>query len=234
MKIEVWSDFVCPFCYIGKRQLEKAIEDLGYKGQVEVELKSFLLDPTADDDSNETTYEHLSKKYGMSLDEVKKMTNSVVERAKEVGLHYNFDGLKTANTVKAHRLTKWAYTKGKGSEFSERVFHAYFIEGKAIGKQDVLVQLAEEVGLDGKEAEEVLNSHQFSKEVEQEIQQAQVYGIRGVPFFVFEKKYGISGAQPQEVFEQTVRKVAEEQGLKPKFEMLGEDGNLCSDGQCNI
>jgi predicted DsbA family dithiol-disulfide isomerase len=234
MKVEVWSDFVCPFCYIGKRQLEIAIRDLGYAGQVEVELKSFLLDPTTDENSNESTYEHLSKKYGMPLDEVKKMTESVVQRAKEVGLQYNFEQLKTANTLKAHQLAKWAYTKGKGSEFSERVFHAYFIEGKEIGKRDVLIRLAEEVGLNGKEAAEVLDGNQFLKEVEKEIQQAQVYGIRGVPFFVIENKYGISGAQPQGIFEQAIKKVAEEKGMKSSLQVVGEEGNFCSDGQCDL
>ncbi|MED3662244.1 DsbA family oxidoreductase [Ureibacillus sp. FSL K6-8385] len=234
MKVEIWSDFVCPFCYIGKRQLEKAIDDLGYTGQIEVEFKSFILDPTTEDGQDESIYEHLSKKYGMPMDEVKKMTFGVVQRAKEVGLAYDFDQLKTANTLKAHRLAKWAYSKGKGAEFSERVFHAYFMEGKPIGKQDVLIRLAEEAGLDGKEAEEVLNNGQFSKEVEKDIRQAQIYGIRGVPFFVFENKYGISGAQPQEVFEQTIKKVAEEKGLKPSIEILGKEGNVCSDGDCDL
>ncbi|MBB5148379.1 MULTISPECIES: DsbA family oxidoreductase [Ureibacillus] len=234
MKVEVWSDFVCPFCYIGKKQLEKAIQDTGYFGQVEVELKSFLLDPTTLEDSDEYIYEHLSKKYGMPIDEVMKMTNSVVQRANEVGLQYNFDELKTANTLKAHRLSKWAYSKGKGIEFSERVFHAYFIEGKAIGKEDVLIKLAEEVGLESKEVEEILKSNRFSEEVEKDIQQAQIYGIQGVPFFVFENKYAISGAQPQELFEQTVKKVAEEKGLKPSLQMLGGDGDICSDGHCDI
>lgn len=234
MKVEVWSDFVCPFCYIGKRQLEKAIEDAGYAGQVEIKLKSFILDPTTPEDSYESTYEHLSKKYGMPMDEVKKMTDSVVQRAKEVGLHYNFDQLKTANTLKAHRLAKWAESKGKGAEFSEKIFHAYFIEGEAIGKRDVLIRLAEESGLDGKEAEEVLNSNQFAEDVEKDVKEAQLYGIRGVPFFVFENKYGISGAQQQEIFEQAVKKVAEEKGLKPSLKMFGGDGNLCSDGHCSL
>lgn len=234
MKVEVWSDFVCPFCYIGKKQLEKAIKDAGYAGQVKIEFKSFLLDPTTPVDTEESVYDNLSKKYGMPMDEVKKMTNSVVERAKEVGLEYNFDEMKTANTLKAHRLVKWAYSRGKGVELTEQLFQAYFIEGKAIGKHDVLLKLVEEVGLIREEAEKVLNSDQFSEEVEKDIKQAQSYGVRGVPFFVFENKYGISGAQPQELFEQTVKKVAEEKGLTPTLKMLGENGDFCADGSCDI
>lgn len=234
MKVEVWSDFVCPFCYIGKKQLEKAIKDAGYAGQVKIEFKSFLLDPTTPVDTEESVYDNLSKKYGMPMDEVKKMTNSVVERAKEVGLEYNFDEMKTANTLKAHRLVKWAYSRGKGAELTEQLFQAYFIEGKAIGKHDVLLKLVEEVGLIREEAEKVLNSDQFSEEVEKDIKQAQSYGVRGVPFFVFENKYGISGAQPQELFEQTVKKVAEEKGLTPTLKMLGENGDFCADGSCDI
>lgn len=234
MKVEVWSDFVCPFCYIGKKQLEKAIKDAGYAGQVKIEFKSFLLDPTTPVDTEESVYDNLSKKYGMPMDEVKKMTNSVVERAKEVGLEYNFDEMKTANTLKAHRLVKWAYSRGKGAELTEQLFQAYFIEGKAIGKHDVLLKLVEEVGLIRVEAEKVLNSDQFSEEVEKDIKQAQSYGVRGVPFFVFENKYGISGAQPQELFEQTVKKVAEEKGLTPTLKMLGENGDFCADGSCDI
>ncbi len=118
MKVEVWSDYVCPFCYIGKRQLEKALKDTGYEGQIEVEYKSFLLDPTTPIDADESVYSSLAKKFGVSVDEAKNMTKNVANRAKEVGLEYDFDIMKTANTVAAHRLAKWADTKGKGSEMS--------------------------------------------------------------------------------------------------------------------
>ena len=135
MKVEVWSDYVCPFCYIGKRQLEKAIQESGYEGQIEVQYKSFLLDPTTPVDAEESVYESLGKKYNMPEQEVKNMTANVTERAKEVGLDYNFAEMKTANTVVAHRLAKWAESQGKGAEFSERLLQAYFLEGKAIGRK---------------------------------------------------------------------------------------------------
>ncbi|KGR91804.1 DSBA oxidoreductase [Ureibacillus massiliensis 4400831 = CIP 108448 = CCUG 49529] len=235
MKVEVWSDYVCPFCYIGKRQLEKALKDTGYEGQIEVEYKSFLLDPTTPIDADESVYSSLAKKFGVSVDEAKNMTKNVANRAKEVGLEYDFDIMKTANTVAAHRLAKWADTKGKGSEMSERLLQAYFSEGQAIGKRDVLLKLVEELGLDTKEATDILEGEQYAKDVEQDIIEAQTLGVRGVPFFVFDNKYGISGAQPQPVFEKTIEKVASEAGLKPKLKMVGNDnGAICTDDHCDF
>jgi len=234
VKVEVWSDYVCPFCYIGKRQLEKAIKDSGYEGQIEVEYKSFLLDPTTPIDADEPVITSLAKKYRMSEAEAKNMTNNVAVRAKEVGLNYNFDNMKTANTVAAHRLAKWAETKGKGHEMSERLLKAYFLDGEAIGKKDVLLKLVEEVGLDQTEATEVLDGTMFKAEVDKDIYEAQQLGVRGVPFFVFDNKYGISGAQPQPLFEQTIEKVASEAGLKPKLKMVGDEGGLCTDDHCDI
>ena len=234
MKVEVWSDYVCPFCYIGKRQLEKAIKDSGYEGQIEVEMKSFLLDPTTPVDADEPVISSLAKKYRMSEDEAKNMTNNVAIRAKEVDLDYDFDKMKTANTVAAHRLSKWAETKGKGPEMSERLLKAYFLEGEAIGKNDVLLKFVKEIGLDVTEATDILNGEQFKDNVEKDIYDAQQLGVRGVPFFVVDNKYGISGAQPQELFEQTIEKAASEAGLKPKLKMVGDNGSLCTDEQCDI
>ncbi len=234
MKVEVWSDYVCPFCYIGKRQLEKAIKETGYEGQVEVELKSFLLDPNTPLDTEESVYTLLAKKFNTSETEAKNMTQSVAERAKEVGLKYNFDIMKSANTNAAHRLAKWAAKQDKGSEFSERLLQAYFTEGAAIGKHDVLLDLAEEVGLNRQQAQDLLNSEQFVAEVEQDILEAQNLGVRGVPFFVIDNKYGISGAQPQPLFNQTIEKAANEAGLKPKLKMIGDNGSVCIDDQCDL
>lgn len=234
MKVEVWSDYVCPFCYIGKRQLEQAIKDSGYEGQIEVELKSFLLDPTTPVDTDQSVYSSLSKKYNVSEEQAKNMTKNVAERAKEVGLNYDFDNMKDANTTAAHRLAKWSVTKGKGAELSERLLQAYFLEGEAIGKQDVLLSLVEEMGLDTAEAKEILEGNQFAEEVERDIYEAQNLGVRGVPFFVIDNKYGISGAQPQPLFNQTIEKAANEAGLKPKLKMVGDNGSVCEDGQCEL
>lgn len=234
MKIQVWSDYVCPFCYIGKKQLEKAIQDSGFEGQIEVEYKSFLLDPNTPVDMEDSIYNGLAKKYNMSLQEAKSMTQNVALRAKEVGLDYNFDEMKTANTVAAHRLTKWAEDNGKGAEMNERLLKAYFLEGQAIGRTDVLQALAREIGLEEKDVPELLTSDKYTAEVQQDIAVAQQLGVRGVPFFVVDNKYGISGAQPQQLFEQTIEKAATEAGLKRKLNMVGNGGATCTDGICDL
>lgn len=234
MKIEVWSDYVCPFCYIGKKQLEIALDELGYGEAIEVSYKSYLLDPSTPVDTTSSVYEELSRKYQISLDEVKKMTANVTARAKEVGLEYNFDDMKSANTVKAHRLAKWAETEGKEQQFTERVLKAYFLEGEAIGQTDVLLTLAKEVGLSAEKAHQVIESDEYMEQVQQDIAVAQNLGVRGVPFFVIDNKYGISGAQPQEVFEQTIEKAAQESGLRKPLKMQGVDGAACTDDSCDI
>ena len=234
MKIEVWSDYVCPFCYIGKRQLEMAIKNSGYEGQIDVEFKSFLLDPTTPIDTEESIYTSLARKYNMSEQEAKNMTTNVESRAKEVGLDYNFDDMKTANTTAAHRLAKLAAEQGKAEIYNERLMKAYFLEGEAIGRHDVLKRLAKEVELNMEAVQHVLESNQYEEAIEQDIYEAQQIGVRGVPFFVFNNKYGVSGAQPQGLFEQTIEKAASEAGLKKQIEVIGQDGTICSDGQCEV
>jgi len=234
MKIEVWSDYVCPFCYIGKKQLEKAIKNSGYDGQIDVEFKSFLLDPTTPIDTEESIYTSLARKYNMSEQEVENMTKNVASRAKEVGLDYNFDDMKTANTTAAHRLAKLAAEQGKAEIYNERLMKAYFLEGEAIGRHDVLKRLAKEAELDMETVQRVLESNEYEEAIEQDIYEAQQIGVRGVPFFVFNNKYGVSGAQPQGLFEQTIEKAASEAGLKKQIEVIGQDGTICSDGQCEV
>ena len=234
MKIEVWSDYVCPFCYIGKKQLEKAIKNSGYEGQIDVEFKSFLLDPTTPIDTEESIYTSLARKYNMSEQEAKNMTSNVASRAKEVGLDYNFDDMKTANTTAAHRLAKLAVEQGKAEIYNERLMKAYFLEGEAIGRHDVLKRLAKEAELDMETVQRVLESNEYEEAIEQDIYEAQQIGVRGVPFFVFNNKYGVSGAQPQGLFEQTIEQAASEAGLKKRIEVIGQDGTICSDGQCEV
>lgn len=235
MKVEIWSDYVCPFCYIGKKQLEKAIQDTGFTGQVELVYKSFQLDPNTPTDSNKSIYEELAGKYGMSIEKAKEMTLGVAARAKEVGLDYNFEDSMVENTLKAHRLVKWVEQQGDASKLVEALLHGYFIEAQRIGQNDVLLAIAEQVGLNQKEAAKVLASDVFVEAVEADIQEGSQLGVRGVPFFVFNQKYGISGAQPQEVFENTLREVAEEEGLQPGLKMKGSaTTSYCTDDQCEF
>ncbi|WP_391204916.1 DsbA family protein [Psychrobacillus sp. L4] len=234
MKIEVWSDFVCPFCYIGKRRLEEALEQTGFANQAEVEFKSYQLDPNTPKVSEKSMYEVLAEKYGSTLEAAKNMTAQVAEQAKTVGLAYNFDAMKPANTLDAHRIVKWASEQGKANEVNELMLHAYFIEAKEIGKHEVLLELIESIVLSREEAEKVLNSDAYLTDVQADIARAGQIGVRGVPFFVLNDKYAISGAQPTETFVGALNKIAEEEGISPKLQLLGEDANLCTDDTCDI
>jgi len=211
MKIEVWSDFVCPFCYIGKRRLEQVIDTLPFKNEIEVSFKSFELDPNVETDYSVSIEESLAKKYGTSLEQIRQMNENVINLAKSVGLNYNFDNMSPTNTFKAHRLAKFAETKGKLGELTERLLRAHFIESKRIDENEVLIELAKEVGLDQEEAKQVLENNWFAEDVRKDEREAQSIGVRGVPFFVLNRKYAISGAQGENVFKNALVKVWKEE-----------------------
>lgn len=236
MKIEVWSDFVCPFCYIGKRRLEHALEKFPERSRVEIIYKSFELDPYSPTDYSISIHEALAKKYRVPVEEAMRMNESVIAQAKEVGLDYNFDQMTPTNTLRAHRLTKYAETKGKLSEMTERVLSAHFIESKKIDEIDVLADLAEDVGLDRTEALEVLmDDSKFKNAVRDDEQEAARIGVRGVPFFVLNRKYAISGAQPEEIFLQALHKVAEEEKeAEPLKPIASNEGPGCTADGCEI
>ena len=235
MKIEVWSDYVCPFCYIGKRRLEEAIQTSGLTENIEVQFKAYELDPNSPAISDKSTYEMLAEKYQTTPEAAKQMTTSVKQQAQTVGLEYDFDRIKPTNTFDAHRLAKWAEAQGKPAEASERLLKAYFIEAQEIGRHEVLLNLIEEIGLDRTQAAEVLASNAFETEVKQEIEEGMSLGVQGVPFFVINRKYAISGAQPAEAFEEALRKVAEEEGISPTLQTLGQkNAGICKDDNCEI
>jgi predicted DsbA family dithiol-disulfide isomerase len=238
MKIEVWSDFVCPFCYIGKRRLEEALAQFPQKDQVEVEFKSFELDPNSPNNSNQTIHEMLAKKYGMSIEQAKQANYGVGQQAATVGLTYNFDAMKPTNTFDAHRLAKFAKTHGKEAEVTEKLLFGYFTESKQIGDYETLADIAEAVGLDRQEALGVLNDkNAYANDVRMDETIAQQYGISGVPYFVINQKYAISGAQPTETFKGALEKVWEEESASPVLQNLStvsaEDAS-CTDGSCAI
>ncbi|MEK4713159.1 DsbA family oxidoreductase [Sporosarcina sp. FSL K6-5500] len=211
MKIEIWSDYVCPFCYIGKRRLEEALEQTGLGEKAEVVFKAYELDPNSPAVSDTLMTEVLAKKYGMSVEEAKKMTDNVVDQAKSVGLNYNFDVMTPANTFNAHRLAKLAEQEGFDKTVSESLLKAHFIDGEKIGAEDVLLRIAEEAGISRDRAKAVLDSDEFADDVRMDIAEAQQIGVKGVPFFVIDRKYAISGAQPAEAFANALRQAAEEE-----------------------
>lgn len=195
MKIEVWSDFVCPFCYIGKRRLEEALSQFPDKDQVEIEFKSFELDPNAPVYKGTSIHEALAAKYGMSVEQAREANNNVGRQAESVGLSFHFDEMKPTNTFDAHRLAKFAKSKGKEKEITEKLLLGYFTESKNLGDHDTLADIAESCGLDRANATEVLQDKTaYSNDVRIEQAIAQQYGITGVPYFVINQKYAISGA----------------------------------------
>ncbi|MFD1850831.1 DsbA family oxidoreductase [Oceanobacillus bengalensis] len=237
MKIEVWSDFVCPFCYIGKRRLEHAMEKFAHRDKVTVEYKSYQLDPTAKHIPGKDYYETFSELKGIPLEQVKVMNQQVAEQATTVGLTYHFDTAKYANTFDAHRVAKFAETKGKGKEITERFLHAYFTESKLMSDHQTLVELAGEVGLNKEDVKHVLDANLHAKNVREDINEARQIGVQGVPFFVFNEKYAVSGAQPEEVFSEVLEKVWEEEAKKPVLQSLNpnkQGTSYCTDDGCEI
>jgi len=206
MKVEIWSDVMCPFCYIGKRKFEKALESFPGKDQVEIEWKSFQLNPALKTDPSKNTIQHLAESKGWTMEYTKETINYVLNMAKEVGLTYDFDHAVVANSFDAHRVIQFAKTQGKGDAMEERLFKAYFTEGKNTADHAVLLQLASDCGLDKAETQSVLSSERFSEQVRHDISESEKLGITGVPFFVIDRKYGVSGAQDPKVFLDTLTK----------------------------
>ena len=207
MKIEIWSDIMCPFCYIGKRQLETALAEFP-SGEFEIEWKSFQLDPTITPQSGKDVYTFLAERKGISLDQSIEMHKGVVERAKSVGLDYHFDKAIISNSLTAHRIIHLAKAKKLGDEMEEIFFKAYFTDGKDLNDAQTLIELGSKAGLDSKEVQEVVeNENLYLSDVKSDIREAQEIGVQGVPFFVFDRKYAVSGAQPVEAFVNTIREV---------------------------
>ena len=197
MKIDIWSDFACPFCYIGKRNMENALKE--YEGEVEIEFHSFQLDPNAKRSDTKAS-ESLAKKYGRSVEEGQEMIDRVVNMAKDVGLNYNYDDLIETNTLKAHKLLQYAKGQGKANDIKEELFKAHFIDAKDISDDQVLIDIGLDLGLDQGEILQALNSEKYQAMVETDRYEAQQLEITSVPFFIIDNKKALQGAQPKEAF----------------------------------
>lgn len=208
IKVDVWSDVQCPWCYIGKRKFEAGAEQFG--GEVEVEYHSFELAPDTPVDFEGSTADYLSKRKGLPLDQVHGMLANVTGIAKSVGLDYDFDSVKQTNTIKAHELLHYAKTHGKQLEMKERLLKAYFEEGRHVGRVEDLADLAVEVGFDRADVIRSLNEEEHLPAVKTDQAQAIAYGIQGVPFFVIDGKYGVSGAQEAATFAQVLQQARDE------------------------
>lgn len=202
MKVEVWSDIMCPFCYIGKRHYEQALERFAHRDKIELEWKSFQLDPTIPEhmDAEQNVYQYLAGRKGISYEQSVKMHEQVVKMAADAGLDYHFDKAVVANSFRAHRIIQLAKTKGLGDVAEECFFRAYFMEGRNLGNEQDLVDIGSSIGLTAEEVHNALADDVYAYNVTQDVQEAQTIGVRGVPFFVVDRKYAVSGAQPVDVF----------------------------------
>lgn len=235
MKIEIWSDIACPFCYIGKRNFETALAQFADKENIEVEWKSFQLDPDAPQVAVESQEDYLVKRKGMAKDQVKGMLKNVTDMAKSAGLDYHMDKTVMVNTQKAHQLIQFAKTKNLGDAMEERLFKAYFTEGLNVADNDVLTRLGTEAGLDATELQAAFTDDQYLYHMKQDIHEGASLGVRGVPFFVFDRKYGISGAQASAAFKETLDKsFTEWRKANPEIKLQVTEGQSCSvDGTCD-
>ena len=198
MQVEIWSDVVCPWCYVGKRRFELALSAFDHRDAVEVVWRSFELDVDAPREREGDYAGRLAAKYGVDPDEAQVMIDRMVRLADEVGIDMRFDRLRAGNTFDAHRLLHWAREHGLQGELGERLFRAVFCEGVPVGDRAALAELAADVGLDGAAA--VLQSGAYAADVRADEQEAAALGCRGVPFFVIDRRYAIAGAQSTDLF----------------------------------
>jgi predicted DsbA family dithiol-disulfide isomerase len=233
MKVEIWSDVVCPWCAIGKHRFEKALARFAHRDEVEVSYHSFELDPAAPHEQEGDLDDHLATKYGVSREQAEAMHRQMTETAADDGWDFHFERARRGNTFDAHRLLHLAAERGVQDAVKERLFRAYFTDGEHIADHATLARLGAEAGLDADEARAVLGSDRYADAVRADERQAQAYGITAVPFFVVDRKYGVAGAQPPEALLQVLDTAwAEANPLEVLTPAADADG--CADGSCSV
>jgi predicted DsbA family dithiol-disulfide isomerase len=205
VKVDIWSDVQCPWCYIGKRKFETAVKD--FDGEVEIEYHSFELAPDTPVDFEGSPKQYLAERKGLPLEQVDQMLERVTGIAASVGLDYDYDHVHQTNTIKAHELLHYAKSQGRQIDMKERLLKAYFVDGRHVGHIADLADLAAEIGLDRDEVVKVLTEETYLAAVKADVALATEYGIQGVPFFVFDQKYGVSGAQDPGTFVNVLEQV---------------------------
>jgi predicted DsbA family dithiol-disulfide isomerase len=215
MSVEIWSDIMCPFCYIGKRKFEQALSQFEGKDEVEIIWKSYQLSPQLVTDTSTNINEYLSMYKGITLEQAQQMNAQVSQMAKQVGLEYHLDKSVVANSFDAHRVSHYALSKGKQDAAEEKLFQAYFTEGKNMDDKNILMDIGTEIGLDANEIEKILDSEMYCDAVIEDIKEAEAIGVQGVPFFVFDRKYAVSGAEDSAVFLNTLQQTLKEKQNTP-------------------
>lgn len=232
MKIQVWSDIYCPFCYIGEETLKKALTKYPKAKDITIEFKSFELDPSLHQHENLSMYDYVAKKYQMTSEQVKAQYDAIRKRGAEIGIDFQFDTLKLVKTFDAHRLLQLAKTKQKDAALATIFFKALFTEGKDLSDPDTLMKLSLAAGLDAHEVKETLESQAFSDAVHQDEDEATALGITSVPFFLFDQHLAVSGAQDQATFETAIEQAF---GLQKGIQILGQDHtNACGPDGCQL
>ena len=231
MKVEIWSDVVCPWCYVGKRRFESALARFDHKADVEVVWRSFELDPGAEAVRDGDPVQRLADKYGMSRAKAQAMNDQLTALAAAEGLTYHLDKTHSGNTFDAHRVLHLAAEHGRQDDVKERFLRGYFTESQAIGDRGTLTRLAVDAGLDAADVHDVLASNKFADEVRADEAQAAAYGISGVPFFVIDERYGISGAQPADVILATLQRAFAEGN---PLTVVGGDAGACEGDSCAV
>jgi predicted DsbA family dithiol-disulfide isomerase len=232
MRVDIWSDVVCPWCYVGKRRFEAALARFPHRDGVKVHWHSFELDPRAPRVREGDRLGHLAAKYGISREQARAMEGAITEAAESLGLELRLDRARGGNTFDAHRLLHLAETHGLGDAVKERFLRAHFTDGEPIGDPDVLRRVAVDAGLPPAEVDEVLAGDRYTDAVRADEAQARAYGATGVPFFVIDETYGISGAQSPEVFTNVLERAWSETHDEAVAVPTAGDG--CSDGACPI
>ncbi|HZH67998.1 MAG TPA: DsbA family oxidoreductase [Chitinophagales bacterium] len=239
LHVEVWSDIVCPFCYIGKRNYEQALADFAHSDDLVVEFKSYQLDPEFIQDPNKKSDQRaeLARKYKRTPEQIDAMYQQIEQSAKSVGLEYHLDQAIRFNTFDAHRIGQVAKEKGIDEQYYENLFRAYFTEGKDLGNQKVLKKEAMQSGLIEADIEKALEGDDYAYKVKQDIAEGANLGVTGVPFFVFNRRYGVSGAQPPQLFLETMQMAYDDwkKSDAPQLKTVGDsDAASCDvDGNCD-
>ena len=232
IRIKIWSDFACPYCYIGERRLMDAINQLGLKDQVEIEYKAFELDPNASGDGKLTSAERLMNKYGLSKEKAEQKVEEISQLGRELGIDFKYSDSKYSNTFDAHRLMKLAkdlYDKGTVAKLNENLFSAYFTKGLVLANPEVLLNIGRESGLKEIDIDDVLATESYVPQVREDEKEASLLGVRGVPFMIFNDEFAIPGALSQEGFVAALQRV-----IHRKSNNSEETAHKCGPEGCMI
>ncbi len=233
MKVDIWSDIRCPFCYVGKKKFEKALSQFPNADKIEVQWHSFQLDPSLKTQVDLNSYEYFSKIKGVTVEEARSMFQHAANAGKEVDIEFNFANSKVANSYRGHLLLQLGNQKNVANELEELLFKAQFVESKNIDDLEVLKEIGAQVGLSPEDVEVAMSSDEFAHGVSQDGLMARQLGINSVPFFVFNNRYAISGAQQPELFLQILTKSWSEYDSSNQIQITKEGGSCDTDGNCN-